>query len=74
MAHTPRRQGLWAHVTIQNKVSPDEARDTLAEIAATFTPHQATATGLALWRYFGGPWQAATKALFRAHQPAHPQP
>jgi 2'-5' RNA ligase len=68
-------KALWAHVTIQNKVSPDEARDTLAEVTAAFTPHQATATGLALWRYLDGPWQAVTKAPFRAnHAAAHPQP
>lgn len=61
---------LWAHVTIQNKVGSEEARDTLSEVAATFTPHQAMATGLAVWRYLGGPWEAVTRAPFLAHPAA----
>lgn len=46
-----------AHVTIQNKVSPEVARSTLAEVAGDFTPYEALATGLAMWRYVGGPWE-----------------
>ena len=32
------RQGFRAHVTIQNKVTPEVARSTLAALSAVFTP------------------------------------
>jgi hypothetical protein len=46
-----------AHVTVQNKVTPDRARALLQELAAGFAPYAVRATGLALWRYLGGPWE-----------------
>ena len=45
------------HVTVQNKVTPERARALLHELAAGFTPYAVRATGLALWRYLGGPWE-----------------
>jgi 2'-5' RNA ligase len=45
-----------AHVTVQNKVTPERARALLRELEAGFVPGTVTATGLALWRYRGGPW------------------
>ncbi|MCW2778150.1 MAG: hypothetical protein JWN17_1875 [Frankiales bacterium] len=55
---TPQdRQRLSAHVTVQNKVTPDAARRLLAQLAASFTPYVVRAEGLALWRYAGGPWE-----------------
>ncbi len=51
------RQGLWPHITIQNKVTPDEAKQTLTQIEESFVPFTAYATGLILWRYLNGPWQ-----------------
>ncbi len=53
------------HVTVQNKVDPDTARRTLADLVATHTPYAATVRGLALWRYRGGPWEAAGEFVFR---------
>jgi hypothetical protein len=50
------RQGWRPHVTVQNKVSPTEARCLLERLSRDFTPFGATATGLALWHYCGGPW------------------
>ncbi len=50
------RQRFRAHVTAQNKVSPWEARQSLAELRAAYEPVEATALGLELWRYDGGPW------------------
>lgn len=44
-------------MTVQNKVSPDEARRLLRELEAGFTPFTATGEGLLLWRYLGGPWE-----------------
>jgi len=60
-----------AHVTIQNKVSPRVARSTLAEIAGDFTPYEALATGLATWRYVGGPWEPVLVTPFPSPGPSH---
>jgi hypothetical protein len=51
-------QPLRLHVTVQNKVSPEEARATLAELQETFEPWTAQGTALHLWEYRGGPWNA----------------
>ncbi len=55
------RQRFTPHVTIQNKVGAAEARALLTTLQAEFAPFQARATGLALWRYQGGPWEAIEK-------------
>ncbi len=52
------RQGYRPHVTVQNKVSPDEARATLERIAAGFVPFSTEGAALRLWRYLGGRWEA----------------
>ena len=62
---TPQdRQPFKAHITIQNKVHPDEARQTLAVLTTAFTPHLISGVGLDLWRYLGGPWEHLTEFLF----------
>jgi 2'-5' RNA ligase len=58
------RQPWRPHVTVQNKVSPEAARDTLARLGAQFVPWEARAEGLLLWRYRGGPWEAAGRFPF----------
>ena len=58
------RQGLRAHVTVQNKVEPAEARRTVAALQASFTPYDVTAVGFDLWRYAGGPWTHLTRVPF----------
>ena len=50
------QQRLRPHVTVQNKVTPEEARATLAHLVTGFEPFQVAALGLDLWRYDGGPW------------------
>lgn len=50
------RQRFRAHVTVQNKVTPERARATLALLRSAYRPAEATAEGLQLWRYDGGPW------------------
>jgi 2'-5' RNA ligase len=45
------------HVTVQNKVDPPRARALLQRLQEDFVPYEVTATGLALWRYRGGPWE-----------------
>ena len=62
---TPQdQQKLWPHVTVQNKVSPDEAKRLHAQLSADFTPFDALGTGLHLWEYHGGPWQSRQEFAF----------
>lgn len=54
---TPQdRQRLWAHVTVQNKVSPEQARALKAQLTAKFEPFTAKGIGLSLYEYKNGPW------------------
>ena len=53
------------HVTIQNKVSPDQARALLRELEPGFLAFTAQAEGLLLWRYLGGPWERLQLFRFR---------
>lgn len=57
-AHLTRQdaQPLRAHVTVQNKVEPDVARRTLADLEDGFEPWTTTGTALRVWRYDYGPW------------------
>lgn len=48
------RQGFRPHVTVQNKVPPDEARVLHGRLKETFAPCEVLGGGL-LWRYLGGP-------------------
>lgn len=57
-------QGWRPHVTVQNKVDAATARRTLAALRDGFAPWTATALGLDLWRYRGGPWEAAGRFPF----------
>jgi 2'-5' RNA ligase len=57
------RQRYRPHVTIQNKVDPVQARALLASLEDDFEPSPVRIEGLSLWRYRGGPWDAA--ATFR---------
>ncbi|PPK97337.1 2'-5' RNA ligase [Kineococcus xinjiangensis] len=54
-----------AHVTVQNKVDPERARALHAELAAAPPLPDATATGVAVWRYLGGPWEAVAASPLR---------
>lgn len=58
--HSPR-----LHVTIQNKVSPEEAKALQAELAGTIDARDFAFPGLALFRYRGGPWEAVRRFAFR---------
>jgi|GEM_PF-165510 len=51
------RQPFRPHVTVQNKVTPEEARRTRARLARGFVPWTGEGTALLLWRYLGGPWE-----------------
>jgi 2'-5' RNA ligase len=58
------RQRFRPHVTIQNKAAPDAARTLHARLMQGFAPWDTAAHGLALWRYLGGPWEAAGRFFF----------
>jgi hypothetical protein len=63
---TPQDAAGWRpHVTIQNKVAPEQARALLRTLAADFRPRAVAITGLGLWRYRGGPWEKVAHASFR---------
>lgn len=53
------------HVTVQNKVRPEVARALCDEPTRDFEPRDVSATGLELWRYLGGPWQAVGTRGFK---------
>ncbi|EME52938.1 2'-5' RNA ligase family protein [Amycolatopsis decaplanina] len=57
-------QPLKPHVTIQNKVDHRTAAATLETLRSDFGPSTAMATGLAVWRYLGGPWEALARCSF----------
>ncbi|HSG56174.1 MAG TPA: 2'-5' RNA ligase family protein [Paracoccaceae bacterium] len=59
-SHPPR-----LHVTVQNKVSPAEAKALQAHLAVTVEPRTFSFTGLGLHRYLGGPWESLGKWPFR---------
>ena len=50
------KQPYAPHVTIQNKVTAEEARESLIEIRREWLPGVAQVEGIDLWEYLGGPW------------------
>lgn len=60
--HRPR-----LHVTVQNKVSPAEAKALQASLAAQVQPRAFHFTGLSLHRYRGGPWEFVRRFAFRGN-------
>jgi hypothetical protein len=58
--HAPR-----LHVTVQNKVTEQEARTLQAELARTLRPRDFRFPGLALHHYRGGPWEPVKRWSFR---------
>ncbi len=69
-ALTPQDRQAWrAHVTVQNKVQPAEARATYSALERGYAPQDGLVTGVALWRYLGGPWEAVSQHPFSAAAP-----
>ena len=60
------RQGFRAHVTVQNKVDPPDARALRDALQQGFAPWDATGEALQLWRYLGGPWAAEAETPFQS--------
>lgn len=64
---TPQdRQGWRPHVTVQNKATPEAARELLRGLQASFTPFAFGIEGLELWFYENGPWRLARTFRFQA--------
>ncbi len=59
------RQTFRPHVTVQNKVDPAVARALAATLSAELPRLEGTVTGLSLWHYRNGPWEAAGLFPFR---------
>jgi len=59
------RQAFRPHVTVQNKVSAPEAAALFDQLSARFAAFSARGVSLQLWRYRGGPWEAAGEYPFR---------
>jgi len=53
------------HLTVQNKVTPEEARALAAALGDGFRARALRISGLAAWHYRGGPWELALKFSFR---------
>ena len=69
------RQGFRPHVTVQNKVSPEDARTLHERLRAYFSPFEVGGDGLSLWRYLGGPWEpTGTYPFGMPSGSAKPQP
>ena len=58
------RAGWRPHVTIQNKVPPEQAKALLRALEADFRPRPVAIAGLASWWYRGGPWAPLSRHMF----------
>lgn len=58
--HEPR-----PHITIQNKVTKEEARALQAQLGPTIEERDFAFTALELHRYLGGPWELVKRMPFR---------
>lgn len=63
---TAQDAGVWrAHVTIQNKAPPRDAKALFDRLERDFRPRPLTIHGLVLHRYLGGPWETLGQFAFR---------
>ena len=58
------RQKRRFHVTIQNKVEPQDAKNLKREMDKDFKPFSFTIHGIQLWRYLDGPWEFKSRFDF----------
>lgn len=59
------KQPFRPHITVQNKVEPEQAKTLLAELTGERLPPNGFATGLRLSKYLGGPWEEVETFDFR---------
>ena len=57
------------HITVQNKVEPEDARRLSDRLQLEFEPFDIVAEGLLAWRYLGGPWRQLARLPFAAQEP-----
>lgn len=63
---TPQDAAPWRpHITVQNKVPPEQACALLAELESSFSPRPLAIAGLAAHWYRGGPWETIAAYRFR---------
>lgn len=63
---TPQdKQGLWPHITIQNKASVNESKALAITLQKDFKPFSATIVGLELFYYLNGPWKFIVDIHFK---------
>ena len=61
------RPNIRPHVTIQNKVSGEDAKRAMEVVQASWpSGRSGLAIGLKLWEYRGGPWDAVQSFAFEA--------
>jgi 2'-5' RNA ligase superfamily len=66
---TPQDAAGWrAHITIQNKVTQEAARQLRTDLERDFKPRRLKIDGLAAWRYEGGPWTPIAAYRFGSGQ------
>jgi 2'-5' RNA ligase len=58
------RQKFQPHITVQNKVSPGEAKELHKNLFADWQQREGEATGLRLWHYLGREWKLERDFLF----------
>lgn len=58
------RQKRNFHITVQNKVEPQVAKNLQAELAPDFQPFNFVVQGIQLWRYHNGPWEYLRDFVF----------
>lgn len=58
------KQKFQPHITIQNKVAPDEAKILFEETKNNWETKQGIAVGLQVWHYCNGPWELANEFKF----------
>lgn len=62
----PGEQGRWwPHVTVQNKVAVSDANALKLLLEKMTLPRPIRISGLAVWRYMGGPWDMIGRYPFR---------
>lgn len=62
---TPQdQQKIRAHVTIQNKVSPVDAKQLLEQQKRSFISFDGLSDGVTVWEYLNGPWRRVTTYPF----------
>ena len=57
-------QPWMPHVTVQNKVTAESARQLQYALEQGFAERGGAATGLLVWEYLGGPWKLVDRIAF----------